>query len=245
MKSALYNNNSQELAWVQPNVTKHDVVVAVLDTGIDAGHPDLVDNVVGGLSFVGEDPLEDLNGHGTHVAGTISANNNGFGTSGVYPGSKVFALQVFNKLGTGSTSSIVSAINWLAQNGRAKGIRVANMSLGGPSSVAVCSAVYHAVKTGITFVVAAGNQGRSMMSSSPANCPTALAVTSVSDYDGLPGALSTPANETDLDDTFTDFSNWGSNDTAARTIAGPGKTHEVGTGHVHENSSLGLAWQTC
>jgi subtilisin family serine protease len=159
MKSALYNNNSEELAWVQPNVTKHDVVVAVLDTGIDAGHPDLVDNVVGGLSFVGEDPLADLNGHGTHVAGTISANNNGFGTSGVYPGSKVFALQVFNKLGTGSTSSIVSAINWLAQNGRAKGIRVANMSLGGPSSVAVCSAVYHAVKTGITFVVAAGEKG--------------------------------------------------------------------------------------
>jgi subtilisin family serine protease len=156
MKSALYNNRSAELAWVQPNVTKNDVVVAVLDTGIDAGHPDLVDNVVGGLSFVGEDPLEDLNGHGTHVAGTISANNNGFGTSGVYPGSKVFALQVFNKLGTGSTSSIVSAINWLAQNGRSKGIRVANMSLGGPSSVAVCSAVYHAVNKGITFVVAAG-----------------------------------------------------------------------------------------
>jgi subtilisin family serine protease len=156
MRSAFYNNRSTELAWVQPNVTKNDVVVAVLDTGIDAGHPDLVDNVVGGLSFVGEDPLEDLNGHGTHVAGTISANNNGFGTSGVYPGSKVFALQVFNKLGTGSTSSIVSAINWLAQNGRSKGIRVANMSLGGPSSVAVCTAVYHAVNKGITFVVAAG-----------------------------------------------------------------------------------------
>lgn len=61
------------------------------------------------------------------------------------------------------------------------------------------------------------------MSSSPANCPTALAVTSVSDYDGLPGGLSTPANETDLDDTFTDFSNWGSDETAARTIAGPGE----------------------
>lgn len=66
------------------------------------------------------------------------------------------------------------------------------------------------------------------MGSSPANCPTALAVTSVSDYDGLPGALSTPANETDLDDTFTDFSNWGSNDTAARTIAGPGEIVQHG-----------------
>eukprot|EP00775_Hariotina_reticulata_P009942 gene9942-10097_t len=91
MQAASYNNRSDELAWVQPNTTNKDVVVAVLDTGIDAGHPDLVDNVVGGLSFVGEDPLEDLNG--------------------------VFALQVFNKLGTGSTSSIVGAINWLASSG--------------------------------------------------------------------------------------------------------------------------------
>ena len=74
------------------------------------------------------------------------------------------------------------------------------------------------------FTASAGNQGRSMMTSSPANCPSALAVTSVSDYDGMPGALSTPANETDLDDTFTDFSNWGNNDTAARTIAGPGES---------------------
>jgi hypothetical protein len=50
----------------------------------------------------------------------------------------------------------VSAINWLASNGRASKIRVANMSLGGPSSVAVCNAVYWAIRAGITFVVAAG-----------------------------------------------------------------------------------------
>lgn len=156
MQAASYNKQATELAWIQPNVTNTEVVVAVLDTGIDAGHPDLVNNVVGGLSFVGEDPLEDLNGHGTHVAGTISANNNGFGTSGVYPGTKVFALQVFNKLGTGSTSSIVGAINWLATTGRQHKIRVANMSLGGPSSVAVCNAVTYAIRAGITFVVAAG-----------------------------------------------------------------------------------------
>eukprot|EP00879_Flechtneria_rotunda_P015124 GHRR01015806.1.p1 GENE.GHRR01015806.1~~GHRR01015806.1.p1 ORF type:complete len:453 (+),score=100.59 GHRR01015806.1:758-2116(+) len=241
MAAALYISNANELALVQPNVTNDDVVVAVLDTGIDAGHPDLVSNVVGGLSFVGEDPLEDLNGHGTHVAGTIAANNNGFGTSGVYPGTKVFALQVFNKLGTGSTSSIVSAINWLATYGRGQKIRVANMSLGGPSSVAVCNAVHFAIKAGITFVAAAGNQGRSMMDSSPANCNGTLAVTSVSDYDGLPGGLGTPADETDLDDTYTDFSNWGSTSTASRTIAGPGKCasnrHELAA-HVGVVSSV-------
>ncbi len=90
------------------------------------------------------------------MAGTISANNNGYGTLGVHPGAKVYALQVFNKLGTGSTSSIVAAINWLATSGRAHGIRVANMSLGGPASAAVCSAVHWAVRAGITFIAAAG-----------------------------------------------------------------------------------------
>lgn len=76
------------------------------------------------------------------------------------------------------------------------------------------------------WLVMTGNQGRSMMNSSPANCPTALAVTSVSDYDGLPGGTGTPEGEKDLDDTATDFSNWGNNDTASRTIAGPGEGRE-------------------
>eukprot|EP00878_Enallax_costatus_P043748 GHUV01051816.1.p1 GENE.GHUV01051816.1~~GHUV01051816.1.p1 ORF type:complete len:276 (+),score=76.70 GHUV01051816.1:1576-2403(+) len=255
MQAAAYNKQASELAWIQPNVTNKDVVVAVLDTGIDAGHPDLAGNVVGGLSFVGEDPLADLNGHGTHVSGTISANNNGFGTSGVYPGTKVFALQVFNKLGTGSTSSIVGALNWLATTGRQYKIRVANMSLGGPSSVAVCNAVTYAISAGITFVVAAGNQGRSMLNSSPANCAGALAVTSMSDYDGLPGGMATPANESDLDDTYTDFSNWGSTITASRTLAGPGKlataaehaatmsaSAQVGPDILGHNDAIGPLW---
>jgi hypothetical protein len=82
----------------------------------------------------------------------------------------------------------------------------------------------------------AGNQGRSMMTSSPANCPDTLAVTSVSDYDGLPGGLGTPVNETDLDDTYTDFSNWGSTTTAGRTIAGPG-AGLVGNASGSSNSS--------
>lgn len=71
MQGALYNPSASELAWVQPNATNEEVVVAVLDTGIDIGHPDLVGNVVGGTSFVGEDPLEDLNGHGAAMHGVV------------------------------------------------------------------------------------------------------------------------------------------------------------------------------
>jgi hypothetical protein len=63
---------------------------------------------------------------------------------------------VFDQLGSGSTTSIVAALNWLARFGRSKGIRVANMSLGGPKSWAVCSALDAVVRQGITMVVAAG-----------------------------------------------------------------------------------------
>jgi len=75
------------------------------------------------------------------------------------------------------------------------------------------------------------------MSSSPANCPTTLAVTSVSDYDGLPGGTGTPQGEPDLDDTATDFSNWGNNETAARTIAGPGKAGRSKCGSEYVSTS--------
>jgi hypothetical protein len=94
------------------------------------------------------------------VAGTISANNNGIGTLGLTPGQKVYALQVFDQLGSGSTTSIVAALNWLARFGRSKGIRVANMSLGGPKSWAVCAALDAVVRQGITMVVAAGGRSR-------------------------------------------------------------------------------------
>lgn len=75
---------------------------------------------------------------------------------GVSPGTKIFALQVFSQTGQGSTSGIVAALNWLALNGRKYNIRVANMSLGGPKSIAICQALAAAVRRGITFVVAAG-----------------------------------------------------------------------------------------
>jgi hypothetical protein len=72
-------------------------------------------------------------------------------------------------------------------------------------------------------VSAAGNAGVPMSATSPADCPMALAVTSMSDYNGAPGGGATPSYETDKDDTFTDFSNWGSSSQANRIVAGPGE----------------------
>src|SRR5215217_6849717 len=113
---------------------KADVGAAVIDTGIQRDHPDL--NVVGGYNCTSSDRTRwnDGNGHGTHVAGTIGAKDDGQGVVGAAPGAKLYAVKVLNNNGSGFTSWINCGIDWVAGNAQSKGIKVANMSLGGSSS---------------------------------------------------------------------------------------------------------------
>ena len=112
-----------------------DVDVAVIDTGVDREHPDL--NVVAGINCACGSPLrascsgngDDDHYHGTHVAGTIGAIDNGAGVVGVAPGARLHAVKVLTSQGSGYTSWIVAGIDWVA--GKATTIEVANMSLGG------------------------------------------------------------------------------------------------------------------
>jgi subtilisin family serine protease len=123
------------------------------------------------------------------VAGTIGALNNGAGVVGVAPGTPIFALRVLDSRGSGAFSNIINALLWVAENGRAKGIRVINMSLGGdggadPTSSAVCDAVKAVADAGIAVVAAAGNGGggigpRSWTSQLPVACPYTIAVTAI------------------------------------------------------------------
>ncbi len=106
-----------------------DVDVAVLDTGVSA-HSDL--NVVGGTDCTGAGSYADGNGHGTHVAGTIGALDNGDGVVGVAPGARIWSVRVLNAQGSGYGSWIMCGIDWVTAN--AGTIEVANMSLGGKTS---------------------------------------------------------------------------------------------------------------
>ncbi|MBO9539351.1 S8 family serine peptidase [bacterium] len=160
-------------AW---DVTAGDpnVVVAVVDTGVDYNHEDLKGQVIKGPDFGNNDndPMDDQ-GHGSHVAGTIAAiANNGVGVAGLAYKTKVLAIKVLGSDGSGDTNSIVRGI--LKAN--ELGARVINLSLGGPQqSSALKDAVDQVTAKGSLCVVAAGNDGTSTPDY-PAAYPNALAV---------------------------------------------------------------------
>ncbi|UCH58812.1 MAG: S8 family serine peptidase, partial [Anaerolineales bacterium] len=200
-----------------------DVDVAVIDTGVDFQHPDL--NVVGGVNCSGGGPFrssckqggDDDHYHGTHVAGTIAAIDNGIGVVGVAPGARIWSVKVLNSQGSGYTSWIVAGIDWVADN--AATIEVANMSLGGSGfNQAEYDAIQGAVNAGVAFAVAAGNSDADASNYSPGGFDNVLSVSALADFDGAPGGSGSPTCRADQDDTLADFSNWG----PAVDVAAPG-----------------------
>src|SRR6266540_2704117 len=108
-----------------------NVAVAVIDTG-SGPHSDL--NVVGGYNCSTGRSYNDGNGHGTHVAGTIGAKDDGNGVVGVAPSVAIYSVRVLNNQGSGSWSSVICGIDWVTANAATYNIKVANMSLGGGGS---------------------------------------------------------------------------------------------------------------
>ncbi|MEU4557986.1 S8 family serine peptidase [Actinoplanes sp. NPDC023936] len=155
-------------AWQRS--TGSGVTVAVIDTGVDAAHPDLAANTLSGYDAIADRAgvSTDGNGHGTHVAGTIAAvTGNGVGVSAVAPDVKILPVKVLDANGSGYMSDTAEGIVWAADHGA----QVINMSLGSTAKVtAVTNAVAYARSRGVTVVAAAGN---SRTSGSPISYPGA------------------------------------------------------------------------
>jgi subtilisin family serine protease len=132
------------------------VTIAVLDSGVNAGHVDLGGRVLPGRDLVNDDddPSDDVF-HGTQVAGIIAASgDNGEGVAGVCWGCRILPVKVLNSRGAGSDETIAQGIRWAADNGA----RVINLSLGGPEdSQVIHEAVQYATSKNVLMVVAAGN----------------------------------------------------------------------------------------
>jgi subtilisin family serine protease len=189
-----------------------DVDIAIIDTGIEATHPDL--NYFTGVDLTGEG-LFDGHGHGTHVAGIAAAIDNDFGVVGVAPGARLWAVKVLDSSGSGSFSNVIAGLDYVAQH--ASEIEVANMSLGGSGySQALRDAVMGCVSHGVVIVVAAGNSsldvygGDEILGTSddtiPAAYPECMTVSAMADTDGQVGALGS-GTAYGGDDQLASFSN--------------------------------------
>ncbi len=191
-----------------------DVDVAILDTGIDPAHPDL--NVVSiadctassSLGFCVDDAGRDDHGHGTHVAGTAAALDNGLGVVGVAPGARLHGVKVLSATGSGLLSWAVGGIDWVTE--RSDSIEVVNMSLGCEcTSIALDRALANSVDRGVVYAVAAGNSDADASAFSPAGHPDVITVSALADFDGAPGGTGAASCRVDADDTLGEFSNWG------------------------------------
>lgn len=143
--------------------TGSGAVVAVVDTGVQAGHPDLSGQVLEGKDFVDSGPPDDENGHGTHVAGIVAAKTgNGEGVASVAPGSKVLPVRVLDDEGGGSSSDVADGIDYAVDAGASvitlslsAEIPLPALGFGG----AISDSIRRALDRGVVVVMAAGNTG--------------------------------------------------------------------------------------
>ena len=154
---ALSNMNITDL-WSRNNRTK-EIVVAILDTGIDSNHEDLKDKVIAEINLTDSHTVNDLNGHGTHIAGIIcAAANNGVGITGIVPECKLLNVKVADDDGFCQAAIVAQGIVWAIDNG-AKVINI-SLEIRNPS-IDLENAVNYAWEHGALIISAAGNQGNS------------------------------------------------------------------------------------
>ena len=180
---------SAETVWAAGDASGQ--VVAVIDTGVDASHPDLAAVVRPGKDFVQTgDARYDPNGHGTHVAGIVGAvGGNGIGGAGLAQGAAILPVRVMDSTGSGYDGDAARGLVWAADHGAT----VANMSLGGPDRSSVLdSAIAYALGKGVTVVAASGNAGADGDPILwPAATPGVIAVSAVDAYGARPAWSST------------------------------------------------------
>jgi subtilisin len=209
--------------------TRVNADVAIIDTGVERDHPDL--NVVGGYNCTSNNRgrWDDVDGHGTHVAGIVGALDNRFGVVGVAPGARIWSVKVLGPHGTGRMSWLICGVDWVTaqrdkHNPKRPLFEVANMSIsfggrkdsdcGRNSRDTFHQAVCRSVARGTVYVVAAGNESHNARLNRPASYDEVITVSAMADYDGRGGGRgrssdSCPYWSPEKDDSFTTFSNYG------------------------------------
>jgi len=222
------NDRVNPIARIDGIDERVDADVAIVDTGI-ARVADL--NVVGGVNCSTSDRTlwRDVEGHGTHVAGTVGAIDNGTGVVGVAPGVRLWAVKILNDSGAGLLSWYVCGLDWITAQRDPNDpsrplIEAVNMSVaktgrddvhcGTTNADILHQAICRLVASGVTVVAAAGNDHASASYRVPAAYNEVITVSALADTDGIPGGKGGHRCSSwggyDVDDTFADFSNYGS-----------------------------------
>jgi len=152
-EEALEQINAKE-AWAY-GLTGAGIKIAVLDTGIDSSHNALQGKILGETNFSDSSTVNDLQGHGTHVAGIIAGSGD---VNGVAPNAQLLNVKVLNDYGSGTISSVIEGINWAVEHDA----DIINLSLGATShetNTPLNQAVRDAIETGVVVVIASGNCG--------------------------------------------------------------------------------------
>jgi subtilisin len=159
------------------------IKVVILDTGVDASHPDLAPNVKGAVSFVPGESPHDGNGHGTHAAGIVAAAENGAGIIGVAPAAWLYNVKVLANSGSGQWSWIISGINWSISNK----MDIVSIQFGGTSMPAAVESICNAAwAKGLLVIATAGVGGPSMGTvAAPARFKNVIAVSAVDSTDAI------------------------------------------------------------
>jgi len=160
--------------------TGSGVTAYVIDTGILAGHEDFGGRVGGGYTAIADGRgTSDCNGHGTHVAATV-----GGARYGVAKSVRLIPVRVLDCNGSGTISGVIAGVDWVTKN--AAKPAVANMSLGAGVSSSLDSAVKNSVGSGVTYTLAAGNDGADACNYSPARVPEGLTIGASTSSDAKP-----------------------------------------------------------
>ena len=155
----------------------NDVKIAVIDSGCDLEHPDLIENLLPGINLINKrKPPADDCGHGTAVAGIICASNNNIGIVGCAPKSKIIPVKVLDSDGNGTLECVSKGVRWATDNGA----DLLCMSLGAPTKLQnIRKAIQYAQSKNVVTFVAAGNAGDKNQIYYPANYPECISIGSV------------------------------------------------------------------